>query len=138
MNAQQDKGYILIVDDEPAWRAFSQVTLTKEGYSVETASALGEALTLLQQDGYDLVVVNADLLEPEEREILDKLVTRCKGKRLVIVSEPFLSRTRSLAESRQAFKMGASDWVSKPLGKRTLLDFINALLTGRSKTVPQA
>ncbi len=130
MNGQQRKGYILIVDDEPAWRDFSRVTLTDDGFLVKTASALGEALSLLQQDGYDLIVISSDLLEPEEKELLDNLVARCKDASLVIMSEPFLSRTRSLAESRSAFKLGAKDWISKPMGRRTLLNLINALLAG--------
>ena len=131
MDTQRSKGVILIIDDEPAWRDFSQVTLTDDGYLVETASALGEALRLFQQDGYDLIVISSDLLEPEEKELLDNLIARCKKAHLVVVSEP-ASRTRSLAESRRAFKTGANDWISKPMGRSTLLNLIDALLTSHS------
>ena len=130
MRIPQRKGYILIIDDEPAWRDFSQDTLTDEGYLVRTANALNEALHLLQEDGYDLIVVSSDLLQPEEKDLLDRLIARCKNAHLVVVSEPSLSRTHALTQSRAAFKLGAKDWVSKPMGKRPLLSLINALLLG--------
>lgn len=127
MDTQRSKGYILIIDDEPAWRDFSQTTLAGDGYDVKTASALAEALSLLQQNGYDLIVISSDLLEPEEKELLDNLIVRSKKAYLVVMSEP-ASRTRSLAESRRAFKLGAKDWVIKPMGTSTLINLIKTLL----------
>jgi DNA-binding response OmpR family regulator len=131
MDIRQSKGYILIIDDEPAWRDFSQATLADDGYDVKTASALGEALSFLKQDGYDLIVIDSDLLEPEEKELLDSLIARCKKAHLIVMSEP-ASGTRSLAESRRAFKLGADDWISKPMGKSPLLSMIKALLAARA------
>ena len=132
MNIQRSKVYVLIIDDEPAWRKFSQGMLIDDGYVVETADALSETFRLLQQDGYDLVVISSDLLKAEEKEILDNLGARCQKTRLVVMSEPFLSRTRSLAESRAALKLGAKDWFSKPMGRRPLISLIDALLVGHS------
>jgi DNA-binding response OmpR family regulator len=138
MNTKRSKGYVLIVDDEPVWRNFSWLTLTDEGYRVETASELGEALSLLQQDGYDLVFVSSDLLQPDEVDLLGKLIARCQNKHLVVMSEPSLSRTRSLSESRKAFKLGADEWVRKPLGKRTLLDLVDAFFPNRPMAAEQS
>ena len=132
MEKQQSKGYILIVDNEPAWREFSQGTLMDDGYAVETTDALSEAFRLVQQDGYDLIVISSDLLRAEEKEVLDNLIARCKKGRLVVMSEPFLSRTRSLAESRVALKLGARHWISKPMGRRPLINLIDALLVSHS------
>jgi DNA-binding response OmpR family regulator len=124
------KACILVVDDEPAWREFTQLILTNDGYRVETASALGEALKLLAKEGQDLIVVSADLLTPQEEENMDALVDRCRGKKFVVMSEPYL-RTKSLAESRLAFRLGADDWAIKPLGRSTLLELIDNLLGQR-------
>lgn len=128
MKMQKGKGYILIIDDEPAWREFSQKALMGDGYEVRTASEINEALNLLQQNGYDLIVVDSDLLEPREKELLSDLIERGKKARVVVMSEP-ASRTRSLADSRMAFKLGADDWISKPLGRISLLDLIKALFS---------
>lgn len=137
MAIEGTKGDILIIDDEPTWRRFSETTLIDDGYRVATVGALHEALELLLGDCYDLVVVNADFLQPEEREILATIVSRCENKRLVVMSEPFTSRTRALSESRTAFKLGADEWISKPLGRRSLLDTIEFLITGQRQRVPQ-
>jgi DNA-binding response OmpR family regulator len=138
MNTKRSKGYVLIVDDEPVWRNFSWLTLTDEGYRVETASELGEALNLLQEDGYDIVFVSSDLLGQDEIELLVKLIARRKDKRLVVMSEPSLSRTLSLAESRKALKLGADEWVRKPLGKRSLLDLVDAFFPSRPMAAEQS
>jgi two-component system response regulator PilR (NtrC family) len=131
MDGGQRKGYILIVDDEPTWRDFSHETLTKDGYEVQTAGALGEALSFLRRDVYDLIVIDSDLLEPEEKELLDNLIARCKRAHLIVMSAPS-SRTRSLAESRRAFKLGVDDWITKPMGRSTLLNLIKSLLPGQA------
>ncbi len=126
---KRGKGYILIIDDESVWCDFSRITLTDEGYLVETASALGEALYSLKQDGHDLIVINSDLLKPEEKDILDNLIARSSKTRLIVMSDPALSRTHALAQSRAAFKMGAEDWVRKPLGKNPLIELFRSLLS---------
>lgn len=129
MDKKSGKGYILIIDAEPTWRDFSEITLEDEGYFVETVSALAEAITLLEQDGYDFVVVNSDLLEPKEKDILNNLINYSRKTRLIVMSDPTLSRTHALAQSRAAFKMGAEDWVSKPMGRNPLIELFGRLFS---------
>jgi DNA-binding NtrC family response regulator len=129
MDRKCGKGFILIIDDEPNWRDFSEITLEDEGYLVETVSALAEAINLLEEDGYDFVVVNSDLLEPQEKEVLNNLINYSSKTRLIVMSDPTLSRTHALAQSRAAFKLGAEDWVSKPMGRNPLIELFGRLFS---------
>ena len=54
--------YILLVDDEPAIRLTLSVLLKRSGYSVTAAASGDEALALLDQQAYDLVLL--DLIMP--------------------------------------------------------------------------
>ena len=135
MDVHRSKGHILIVDDEPSWREFSRVTLTNSGYFVRTAATLDQALGLLHGDGYDLVVINSEVLVPEGKAFLQELTAYCRHARLVVMSEPFLSRTRALAEARAAYKLGAQDWITKPMGRQPLINLFETLLpTGWVRT----
>ena len=54
--------YILLVDDEPAIRLTLSVLLKRSGYSVTAAASGDEALVLLDDQAYDLVLL--DLIMP--------------------------------------------------------------------------
>jgi len=55
-------GYILVVDDEPGIRHMLQLVLAEEGFEVETAGSVPEALEKLVPAPVDLAIV--DLLLP--------------------------------------------------------------------------
>ena len=54
--------HIMLVDDEPAIRLTLSMLLKRSGYSVTTAASGDEALSLLEQQAYDLVLL--DLIMP--------------------------------------------------------------------------
>ena len=49
---------ILVVDDDPTFRMLVQEWLQEEGYSVQTASGVEEALVLYRSDPFDLVITD--------------------------------------------------------------------------------
>ena len=61
---------ILLVDDDPTVRSFLQEYLETHGHAVETAENGREALTKLDQAGYDAVVTDYDMPEVNGLEIL--------------------------------------------------------------------
>ena len=103
------KGRILIVDDEESMGRFMQIMLQKEGYEVTPALTGPEALKILKQKEYDLVI--ADLMMPEMNGL--KLLSEVKQQNSnvdFIVMTAFASVDTAI----EAMKKGALDYVTKP------------------------
>ena len=58
LSAYVRDGRLLVVDDEESLRITTAAILEKEGYSVDTASSGDEAITLLEEKDYDLVLTD--------------------------------------------------------------------------------
>ena len=103
------KGRILIVDDEESMGRFMQIMLQKEGYEVTPTLTGSEALKILRQKEYDLVI--ADLMMPEMNGL--KLLSEVKQQNSnvdFIVMTAFASVDTAI----EAMKKGALDYVTKP------------------------
>ena len=61
---------ILLVDEDPAVRSLLQEYLETHGHAVETAENGREALTKLDESGYDAVVTNYNMPEVNGLEVL--------------------------------------------------------------------
>ncbi len=59
-------GRILIVDDEQQWREHLMGILNREGYTVEAASTAKDALNILQQGIYHLVILDIRLEDSDQ------------------------------------------------------------------------
>ena len=119
---------ILIGDDHPEWLQFSRQVLESRGYTVVTASTMDAVHHLLEQNGHDLILINADFLFGKIQESLDEFFRNNKEKPIIIVSVPS-STHKALQESRIAFKMGATDYVDKPFNSEQLLALVEHLLS---------
>ncbi len=118
---------ILIADDQPEWREFSRQVLESEGYDVVLAETVPTLDRLLKENGYDLILVNADLMFGEFREPLHRLFRHNIDKPIIVVSVPS-SPHQTVQETRTAFKLGAKDCVDKPFSSERLLSLIKRLL----------
>lgn len=118
---------ILIADNQPEWLKFSRRVLEGQGYrvtQVETVEALDK---LLGKGGYDLILVNAELMMGEFREPMHRLFRRNADKPIIVVSVPS-SIHQTVQDTRTAFKFGAKDCVDKPFSRERLLSLIRHLL----------
>jgi DNA-binding response OmpR family regulator len=118
---------ILIADNQPEWREFSRRVLESQGYDVVLAETVPALDRQLKEDGYDLILVNADLMFGEFRESLHRLFRRNIDKPIIVVSVPS-SAHQTVQETRTAFKLGAKDCVDKPFSSERLLSLIQRLL----------
>lgn len=111
---------ILVVDDEPTARLLLREAMQKEGFQVIEASNGAECLALFKQEQPDIVLLDAIMPEMDGfsccaalKALSDKLRTHSGEK----VETPILIIT-SLDDSQsveQAFAVGASDYVTKPI-----------------------
>ncbi len=117
-----DQPLILVVDDEPQILALAQEILKPTGH-VEVATSGREALTKLQDHSFDLVLT--DLMMPEIGGMeLVQHVRVHHPETLVIVFTGYAS----YQDAVEAVKLGAFDYLTKPLQPEILLHAIERAL----------
>ncbi len=77
---------ILVVDDDTAVRRVIRVFLQERGYHVRTAAGAEEALELLQNERFDIVVTDLRLPVSSGLELLEKVRARLPGVRSMLMS----------------------------------------------------
>jgi two-component system nitrogen regulation response regulator NtrX len=114
---------ILVVDDEPGVRSSVAGVLRDEGFEVETVGTGEECLELVAQRAYDVVVLDIWLPGIDGLTTLQRLVERQVDAQVVIISGH-----GNIESAVRAIKMGAFDFVEKPLSlEKTVLVVRNAL-----------
>ncbi len=102
-------GKILIVDDEKDILRALEFILSREGYSVSTATGGEEAIELLKKDEYDLVLTDLRMEGMDGMEVLQKTL-QMRPSTLVIIMTAYATVESAVT----AMKMGASDYIVKP------------------------
>jgi two-component system nitrogen regulation response regulator NtrX len=114
---------ILIVDDEAGVRASLGGILRDEGYQVEAVDSGEAALALLDGRRFDLLLLDVWLPKMDGLETLSRVRTLDPEVPVVVISGH-----GSIETAVKAVRMGAQDFVEKPLSlEKTLLVVKNAL-----------
>ena len=117
------KARILVVDDEPNARHALRTILGEEGFAVAEASDGVEALTILQEQGFDVVL--ADIRMPR----MDG-VTLVRRAREAGIPASFVMMTAfaSIETAVEAMRAGAENFLVKPLEPGTVLVVLEKVL----------
>jgi two-component system cell cycle response regulator len=116
---------VLVVDDDRLIREMTRDALVQEGFRVATAASGREALSRLGDEGpFDLVLTDLSMREMDGMELLER-IKRASPHTEVIV----LTGYASLESALQAMRLGAADYLRKPVSapeitygvKRTML-----------------
>jgi DNA-binding NarL/FixJ family response regulator len=111
-------GRILVVDDDPGFRAFVVETLVGAGYSTQEAATGREAAVLAQRRQPSLVLLDVKLPDISGHEVCRRL-REVHGEALPIV---LLSGTKTDELDRTAgLLLGADDYLVKPIEAGELL-----------------
>ncbi|HEY0263240.1 MAG TPA: sigma-54 dependent transcriptional regulator [Granulicella sp.] len=117
--------HVLIVDDEAEIRDSLESILREEGYLVTTAATAGEALELLRDAEYDVVLL--DIWLPD-RDGLDTLGEIRQMEHSLAPEVVIISGHGTIEAAVKATKLGAYDFLEKPLSlARTLIVLKNAM-----------
>ena len=100
---------ILIVDDEQSYRQLLSLVFEGDGHSIRTASNGREALALLQTEPADIVISDVRMPDLDGIEMLSA-VRETQPDLGVILMTAFAS----VETAREAFKLGADDFIQKP------------------------
>src|SRR6202161_4261738 len=124
-----DPAKILLVDDEPGMLRHIRTLLEVDDYKVETATTGEEALQHLEKGLQpDLVLLDVLLPGIDGLETLEKLRQKRPGLKVVMLS--CVNDTRKVV---QAMRLGAHDYLTKPVQKAELDKVIDQCL-GKGKT----
>lgn len=113
---------ILIVDDEPSITEFVSYAIQKEGYVTEVASDGEEALRKIEQQHFDLFILDIMLPNIDGYELCRRI--RAKMSTPIL----FLSARDTELNKVVGLELGADDYLAKPFGVRELLARTRALL----------
>lgn len=119
---------VLVVDDDPRVRELLLRLLTAHGYSATEADGTDAALERLAHDG-DIPLVISDLNMPgrDGRELLRELRQRHPDTAVVM-----LTGSDDVATAVECLKIGASDYLSKPVQVQEVRARIEKALAERS------
>ncbi len=117
-------GKVLIIDDEESLRRTLARILKNAGCDVVSAADGGEALERLSGASYDLVFLDLRLPDTSGLEILKEL--RKSNAELPVI---MLTAHASLQSALDALRLGASDYLLKPINPETLVSRTRVILT---------
>ena len=126
-NADKDSqtGKILIIDDERLLRQSLQKILEKAGFYVETAFDYPSAKKRVESLTFDLLLTDIVLPKMNGLKLIMNLQQECGLEATVI----YITGEPNLETCKQAIKLGAADYLEKPVDRVSLLEAIkNALL----------
>ena len=102
-------GRLLVVDDEESLRITTAAILENEGYTVDTASSGDEAIALMDQKDYDLVLTDLHMEGGDGLSVLNE-IRRHSPLTISVVLTGFASVESAIA----ALQEGAYDYLVKP------------------------
>ena len=104
---------LLVVDDEPDLRTLYELTLLREGYEVETAGTVEEALQLLKDRTYSALITDMRLPDGSGLDLLLRLERDARRERAIVITA-----YGSSENAVEALKAGAYDYLTKPVDLR--------------------
>jgi DNA-binding response OmpR family regulator len=121
---------ILVVDDEPAIRETLAEVLDTEGRIVMTAASGEEALALLQEEVFDLMLL--DLIMPGlgGLQVMERARTLAPGTVIIM-----LTAHGTLSSAIEAMRHGASDYLLKPASAPKIMASVEEGLRRRQEAL---
>lgn len=109
---------LLIVDDVQSNVLLLKALLGKEGYRIEVAMNGQEALVMTEKGMPDLILLDVMMPGMDGFEVAEKLKEQEVFRDIPIIFLTALDDTQSIVKG---FKLGASDFISKPFRKEELM-----------------
>ncbi|HEX4001778.1 MAG TPA: sigma-54 dependent transcriptional regulator [Candidatus Acidoferrales bacterium] len=120
------RGAILVVDDELEIREGIEALLTSEGFQVTLAETAAAGLQKLEENPYDLVLLDVSLPDHNGLDLLREIKQRDSNLAIILITA-----FGSIDMARAAFKSGAQDYITKPWSNDELITQVTLAIEGR-------
>ncbi len=112
---KSDQKNILLVDDDTGVRTVFSSILRKEGYRVTAVKNGYEAIKVIDEESFDLALVDLRMPGLDGIQVLEKIKSRRPQTRVIIYSAYGL-----VEDAVEAMRKGAADYLNKPFSPNEL------------------
>ncbi|MES2584653.1 MAG: sigma-54 dependent transcriptional regulator [Pseudomonadota bacterium] len=127
-HAVLNNAQILVIDDEPDLRTLYELTLLREGYRVDTAGSVQEAMQLLNAQRFDVVITDMRLPDGLGTEILSHMKAQHRSERSIVITAH-----GSAENAVESLKAGAFDYLTKPVDLKQFRTAIASAVQGTTQ-----
>ncbi len=120
---------VLVVDDNEDCRALVKGMLTKRGCAVLAAACGSEALTILEAETPDVVLLDVMMPEMTGFEVLEKIRESAKHYALPVI---MLTASDNDDDVMTAYQHGSDYYINKPFTAEQMLHGISLVLGGEA------
>jgi two-component system response regulator HydG len=106
---------VLVVDDDPNMCELLDVALRRLGHEPSSATSAVEALTILDNDDFDVIVTDIAMAEMDGLELCRRVAEGHPGLPVVVITGQ-----GSMEAAVAALRSGAYDFVTKPVDEKLL------------------
>jgi two-component system response regulator GlrR len=122
--AEQSRGRILLVDDDPGLLRLLSIRLRAERYDVEAVESASQALAMLPRFRPDLVITDLRMDKMDGIQLLKELQRQRPGLCVLLITAH-----GTIPDAVEATQSGAFGFLTKPLEKAQLLDYVERAMT---------
>ena len=123
--ASESRGRILVVDDNEMNRDMLSRRLQRKKYDVSTAVGGQEAIDVIAENEYDLVLLDIMMPEVDGFQVLETVRRTYDATELPIIMATAKTESDDIVK---ALKMGANDYVTKPIDFQVALARVSTQL----------
>jgi len=117
---------ILLVDDEKDFTEVLSERMETRGYSVEIVNSGPAAIKKVKEKSYDAIILDLSMPEMDGIDVLKILLKDNPDLQII-----FLTGHATLEKGIEAVKLGAVDFIEKPVNIEQLLEKVNEAKTKR-------
>jgi len=124
----QNPQHVLVIDDEPDIRELLDLTLSRMGLDVTTVEDLGEARRALQQGRFSFCLTDMRLPDGNGLDLVEEISVNHPNLPTAVITAH-----GKIEDAVHALKIGAFDFVSKPVDLAVLRKLVNTALKLRKE-----
>lgn len=119
---------ILIIDDHDSMREGLELLLRRRGHKTSSAESGDRGLTLLEEEGADLVITDLKMSRMDGIEVLRQVRARFPTTEVLVITA-----YGSIERAVEAMKLGAADFLTKPFSSEEFGVKVDRLIQSRAE-----
>ena len=118
---------LLVIDDDTAFCVMLKTFLQKKGFKVTNAFSGAEAGETIKKTHFDVILTDIRLPDSSGMEILESVIENSRGTQVIL-----MTGYTDIKTAVNAMKLGAFDYVGKPINPDEILHTINQAIKSKS------